>query len=109
MNYKGPLYGKIGRRYIPLTLTSDDVDEMSNEIKDLKVDRKIFLDRAEKAETRTRYLLRVELLNEPWREIPTVQASIRCDIKSLCMKPEAFCQTIANELVARVKNQANHF
>lgn len=109
MNYKGPLYGKIGRRYIPLTLTSDDVDEMSNEIRDLKVDREIFLDRAQKAETRTSALLRVELLNEPWHEIPAAQASIRCDIKSLHMKPEAFCQTIANELVARVKSQAKHF
>ena len=28
MEYAGKLYGKIGRRYIPLTLTSDDVDRL---------------------------------------------------------------------------------
>ena len=26
MKYEGPLYGKIGRRYIPLKQTSDDID-----------------------------------------------------------------------------------
>ena len=28
MEYTGKLYGKIGRRYIPLTLTSEDVDRL---------------------------------------------------------------------------------
>jgi len=28
MKYEGPLYGKIGRRYIPLKQTSDDIDRM---------------------------------------------------------------------------------
>ena len=28
ITYEGPLYGKIGRRYIPLKQTSDDIDRM---------------------------------------------------------------------------------
>lgn len=36
MNYTGKLYGKIGRRQIPLTLTSDDVDWMEKRIEELE-------------------------------------------------------------------------
>jgi hypothetical protein len=32
MTYEGPLYGKLGRRYIPLRLTSLDVDRMEKEL-----------------------------------------------------------------------------
>ncbi|MFA5452820.1 MAG: hypothetical protein WC248_04555 [Candidatus Methanomethylophilaceae archaeon] len=28
MKYQGKLYGKVGRKYIPLALTSDDVDKL---------------------------------------------------------------------------------
>ena len=31
MEYHGKLYGKIGRRIIPLSLTSDDVDELERQ------------------------------------------------------------------------------
>jgi hypothetical protein len=31
MEYTGKLYGKIGRRMIPLTLTSEDVDELERQ------------------------------------------------------------------------------
>lgn len=31
MKYAGKLYGKIGRKYIPLKLTSDDVDTLERE------------------------------------------------------------------------------
>jgi len=31
MKYEGRLYGKLGRRYIPLSLTSFDIDEMEYE------------------------------------------------------------------------------
>ena len=31
MEYTGKLYGKIGRRMIPLTLTSEDVDKMERQ------------------------------------------------------------------------------
>ena len=33
MQYRGKLYGKIGRRQIPLTMTSDDVDAMEAHLK----------------------------------------------------------------------------
>ena len=33
MKYEGHLYGKIGRRYIKLTLTSSDVDNMEGWIR----------------------------------------------------------------------------
>lgn len=36
MEYKGKLYGKIGRRYIPLILTSEEVDAMAEQIKQLQ-------------------------------------------------------------------------
>ena len=36
MEYIGKLYGKIGRRQIPLTLTSEDVDALERENKALK-------------------------------------------------------------------------
>lgn len=32
MEYHGKLYGKVGRRQIPLTLTSDDVDRMTDDL-----------------------------------------------------------------------------
>ena len=32
MNYTGKLYGKIGRRYIPLALDSEAVDAMTSEL-----------------------------------------------------------------------------
>lgn len=37
MEYTGKLYGKIGRRLIPLTLTSEDVDRMDRANADLVV------------------------------------------------------------------------
>jgi hypothetical protein len=37
MEYTGKLYGKIGRRMIPLTLTSEDVDRMDRTNADLVV------------------------------------------------------------------------
>jgi len=33
MQYEGKLYGKIGRKVIPLKLTSDDVDRMETALK----------------------------------------------------------------------------
>jgi hypothetical protein len=36
MEYTGKLYGKIGRRQIPLTLTSEDVDKLERQNKALK-------------------------------------------------------------------------
>lgn len=33
MNYEGPLFGRIGRKYIPLKLTSQDVDRMEADLK----------------------------------------------------------------------------
>ena len=36
MQYTGKLYGKIGRRVIPLTLTSEDVDKMERENREMK-------------------------------------------------------------------------
>lgn len=40
MEYKGKLYGKVGKNYIPLIHTSDDVDKMEKDIieKDKKID-----------------------------------------------------------------------
>lgn len=32
MKYTGPLFGKIGRRYVPLKMTSAEVDAMSAEL-----------------------------------------------------------------------------
>ena len=32
MNYSGKLYGKVGKTYIPLVLTSEDVDRMKPEL-----------------------------------------------------------------------------
>lgn len=32
MNYTGKLYGKVGRTYIPLVMTSDDVDDMEKKL-----------------------------------------------------------------------------
>ena len=37
MEYKGKLYGKIGKSYIPLLSTTDDVDAMEANIKQLKL------------------------------------------------------------------------
>lgn len=31
MKYAGPLYGKIGRRFVPLTMTSQQVDALESE------------------------------------------------------------------------------
>jgi hypothetical protein len=36
MEYTGKLYGKIGRRIIPLTLTSEDVDKLEKENREMK-------------------------------------------------------------------------
>lgn len=36
MNYEGKLYGKVGRRLIPLTMTSQDVDRMEHEVRELR-------------------------------------------------------------------------
>lgn len=36
MQYSGKLYGKIGRKYIPLVLTSDDVENLQQECCQLK-------------------------------------------------------------------------
>ena len=32
MNYYGPLYGKVGRRQIPLSMTSADVDRIERQL-----------------------------------------------------------------------------
>lgn len=32
MTYEGKLYGKVGKVYIPLVLTSEDVDKMQNHL-----------------------------------------------------------------------------
>lgn len=32
MNYVGKLYGKVGRKYIPMKLTSDDVDALVSQL-----------------------------------------------------------------------------
>jgi hypothetical protein len=32
MNYHGPLFGKLGRRHIPLKMTSEDVDRLEREL-----------------------------------------------------------------------------
>ena len=139
MNYKGPLYGKMGRRYIPLRQTSEDVDKMEKESVDVEylvrnwVDDSTQLDntslremvlyalreenaakrkainRAEKAEARTRALLGVDLVNEPWHETPVSRISIRCDLKSLCYRPEEFCKVIAEDLVRQLKGKSTHF
>jgi hypothetical protein len=42
MNYNGPLYGKCGRRYIPLKLTSCDVDQMEERLKLAEAERELF-------------------------------------------------------------------
>ena len=36
MNYEGPLFGKIGRRLVPLKMTSKDVDAQSAQLADLQ-------------------------------------------------------------------------
>jgi hypothetical protein len=36
MEYHGPLYGKMGRRYIPLKMTSSDVDALVQCLSDAK-------------------------------------------------------------------------
>ena len=36
MQYQGDLYAKIGRKYLKLEMTSDDVDNMSKRIKELE-------------------------------------------------------------------------
>lgn len=36
MNYIGNLYGKVGRKYVPLKLTSADVDQMERELEQIK-------------------------------------------------------------------------
>lgn len=33
MKYTGPLYGKIGRRFVPLKQTSEDVDRMEEALR----------------------------------------------------------------------------
>lgn len=37
MQYRGKLYGKIGRRQIPLAMTSDDVDKLVSDNQELIV------------------------------------------------------------------------
>jgi dihydroneopterin aldolase len=37
MNYKGKLYGKIGKTVIPLKMTSNDVDQLQKDHDDLKL------------------------------------------------------------------------
>lgn len=36
MEYKGKLYGKVGNTYFPLLKTTDDIEALENEIKELK-------------------------------------------------------------------------
>ena len=36
MKYIGNLFGKLGRTYIPLTMTSEEVDKMENDLKETK-------------------------------------------------------------------------
>ena len=109
ITYEGPLYGKLGRRYIKLTLTSADVDAMERRIMDAEADMREAVARAVKAEARTRALLGVELYGQPWTKPNTVRVSIQCDLKSLCYRPEEFCKVIAEDLVKQIKSQANHF
>ncbi len=51
MNYDGPLFGKIGRRYIPLILSSRDVDEMERKLNEQTqlADGRMFLLNAQEA------------------------------------------------------------
>lgn len=35
MNYTGKLYGKVGRQYIPLRLTSEDVDKLEAALREI--------------------------------------------------------------------------
>ncbi len=37
MNYTGKLYGKINRTYIPLIMTSDDVDKLERELSEARL------------------------------------------------------------------------
>lgn len=46
MNYSGPLFGKVGERYIPLRMSADDVDALLEALKaihDLALDQTISL------------------------------------------------------------------
>lgn len=36
MEYKGNLYGKVGSSYIPLVMTTEDVDKLEQEVKHLR-------------------------------------------------------------------------
>lgn len=44
MEYKGPLYGKVGRTYFPLQETSEDFDKLKSDFKELYEKSKAIID-----------------------------------------------------------------
>lgn len=100
MKYEGPLYGKIGRRYIKLAMTSDEVHKLQSEIN-------AQARRACDAEERTNRLLQTRLDYQPWNE--SIRASINADAKALSRNPEAYARVIAHELVKHIQSQIKHF
>jgi hypothetical protein len=67
MNYHGPLFGKIGRRHILLTMTSEDVDRLKHE---LALAQSANSDVARIAQERDDALELVEMLKEARGERP---------------------------------------
>lgn len=139
MKYEGPLYGKIGSRYIPLRQTSNDIEKLEKEAVDVEYlvrnwvndstklanmplrEMVLYalreenaakieaLGKMESAEQRTQLLLGVHGDYEPWNEPPAMVAKIKADAKALALNPESFCQIIAKELVKIVQAKLSHF
>jgi hypothetical protein len=109
MKYEGPLYGKIGRRYIPLRQTSEEVDAMEGRISEAMWDLRIARQEACDARERTMRLLSTCLEYQPWENSPSLTAKVKADARALMMNPEVFSKIIAKELVGMMKAQAKQF
>lgn len=100
IQYDGQLYGRIGRRYVKLAMTSAYVDALQSEAN-------VQTRRACDAEERTNRLLQTRLDYQPWNE--SLKACVSADAKALSQNPEAYARVIAHELVKHIQSQIKHF
>jgi len=137
ITYEGPLYGKMGRRYIKLRHTSETIDQMEKELVDVEylvrnwvsdstqldnasikemvlhalreeeTDKREALRRARDAEERTNRLLQTRTDYHPHDH--TLVASVKADATALSREPEAYAKVLAHELVKHIRSQLKNF
>jgi len=89
MEYHGKLYGKIGRKYIPLRMTSEEVDALKSQLDAAEENKKYGWETAR--ESHKAYDQEHDLLIETLGALATAEeeiASLRQSMCQLCMLAE---------------------